>query len=156
MLWQYLKLWHYLDAERAWLCCDQLGYKFLRFSRFSATLWYVKLKKALNIEALLKTLLHRLDVLDIPRLQTQCSAQYHPECWNLAELGSFWCYNLGYHLHWPPSMRSHAAVDIGQWYGWKLTTHCSVTQIKIKLMWNTLAATIKMMHPWHMISSRCT
>ncbi len=37
----------------------------------------------------------------------------HPDCWNLAELGSFWYYNLGYHLHWPRSIW-HAAVDIGQ------------------------------------------
>ncbi len=52
-------------------------------------LYYVKLKKALNMEALLKTQLHRLDVPDIRRLQTQCSTQYHPDCRNLAELGSF-------------------------------------------------------------------
>ncbi len=45
----------------------------------------------------------------------QCSTQYHPDCWNLEESGSFGCYNLGYHLHWPPSKRWHAAVDIGQW-----------------------------------------
>ncbi len=115
MLWQHLKLWHYLDAEQAWLCCDQLGYKFLHFSCFSPSLCYVKLKKALNMEALLKTWLHRLDVPDIPRLQIQWSTQYHPDCWNLAELVSFWCYNLGYHLHWPPSMRWHVAVNIGQW-----------------------------------------
>ncbi len=38
MLWQHLILWHYLDAERAWLCCDQLGYKYLRFSHFSRSL----------------------------------------------------------------------------------------------------------------------
>ncbi len=108
------------------------------------------------MEALLKTRLHRQDAPDIPRLQTQCSTQYHPDCWNLDELGSLWCYNLGYHLHWPPSMIWHAAVDIGQWYCWKLITHCSVTQIKSKLMWDTLAAIIKMMYLWHMISSRCT
>ncbi len=129
---------------------------FLCFSRFSPSLYYIKLKKALDMKALPKTRLHRLGVPDIPRLQIQCSTQYHPDCWNLAELGSFWYYNLEYHLHWQSSMRWHAAVDIGQWYGWKLTTHCSVTQIKSKLMWNTLATTIKMMHPWHMISSRCT
>ncbi len=37
-LWKHLKLWHYLDPERAWLCCDQLGYKLLRFSRFLPSL----------------------------------------------------------------------------------------------------------------------
>ncbi len=47
------------------------------------------------MEALPKTQLHGLDVPDIPMLQTQCSTQYHPDCWNLAELGSFWYYNLG-------------------------------------------------------------
>ncbi len=114
-LWQHLKLWHYLDAEWAWLCYDQLGYTFLHFSHILPSLYCVKLKKALNVEALPKTQLHRLDVPDIPRLQTQCNTQCHPDCWNLAELGSFWYYNLGYHLHWPPSMRWHAAVDIGQW-----------------------------------------
>ncbi len=82
-------LWHHLDAEQVWLCCDQLGYKCLHFSRFLPSLQYVKLKKALNMEALPKTQLHRLDVPDIPRLQTQCSTQYHPDCWNLAELGYF-------------------------------------------------------------------
>ncbi len=38
MLWQHLKLWHYLDAERTWLYCDQLGYKILCFSHFSPSL----------------------------------------------------------------------------------------------------------------------
>ncbi len=103
------------DNTLNWLCCDQLGYKFLCFSRFSPSLQYVKFKKALNMEALLKTRLHRLDVPDISRLHTQCSTQYHPDCWNLAELGSFWWYNLGYHLHWAPSMRWHSADDISQW-----------------------------------------
>ncbi len=60
-------------SRTEWLYCDQLWYKFLHFSRFSPSLQYVKLKTALNMEALLKTLLHRLNVPDIPKLQTQCS-----------------------------------------------------------------------------------
>ncbi len=41
--------------------------------------------------------------------------RYQPDSWNLAESGSFWYYNLGYHLHCQPSKRWHAALDIGEW-----------------------------------------
>ncbi len=53
MLWQHLILCHYLDAERH-DCIVISFHNLLRFSRFSPSLWYVKLKKALNMKALLK------------------------------------------------------------------------------------------------------
>ncbi len=83
-------------------------------SLFACTL-VCQIKESLQHGSTSKTRLHKLDVPDVLRLETLCSTQYHPDCWNLAELGSFWCYNLGYHFHWPPSMRWHAAVDISQW-----------------------------------------
>ncbi len=89
-------------------------YVFTLQSLFAFTL-VCQIKESFKQEALLKAWLQRLGVPDVPRLQTQCSTQWHPDCWNLAESGSFWCYNLGYHLYWPPSMRWHAAVDIDQW-----------------------------------------
>ncbi len=89
------------------ICCDQLGYKFLHFTLVCQIKESFK-HGGTTKESVTQTGCSR-------HSQTQCSTQYHLDCWNLAESGSFWCYNLGNHLHWPPSMRWHTAVDIDQW-----------------------------------------